>query len=147
MDRPASRSRRLYSHVGRRVALPATERHPLSLLMRKWVYGFLVLFAVAVAVYYPYSPAGRQAANMRAAETHIASLLPRVKADPRFDGVRLVPGTVGGGSLEVVGVIADEPARAALERIVAGSHSPVPVAYRLVIVPGAAEPAATRPQG
>jgi hypothetical protein len=97
--------------------------------MRKWIYGFLGLFAIAVAIYYPYSPGGHQAINMRLAEDHIPVLLPKLQADPRFADVRLESDTENGGSLRVFGTLPDEVACADLRRIVLESFPLAPIVF------------------
>lgn len=102
---------------------------------RVWLY--VALFAVAVAVYYPFSPARRQRSNMLRAERHIESLAPRLEADPRFANVRLRPFTAEGGSLGVFGTVASDEDAEALRSLVRASNPPVELAFR-VVVPRAA---------
>ncbi len=115
--------------------------------MRKRLYGFLGVVVLAVAIYYPYSPGGHQAINMRAAADHIPILAEKLHRDPRFTDVHLETFTGQEGSLGVFGTVADEAALADLRRIVLESAPPAPIAFR-VRLPFVNDPTpATRPQG
>ena len=85
---------------------------------------------------------------MRAADRFIQTLLPRVRADHRFDDVRLDPYTAQDGSLEAHGSVDDEQACDDLRRMILDSRPPVPIAFLVqVLPPSATLPAATRPHG
>ena len=107
----------------------------------------MAIIAVAVAIYYPFSPGGRQGANMRRAERHIQTVRPQVAADPRFANVRLAPFTAQGGSLLVSGTVATKADAAALRELVEQSGPPVEMAFRVIVYPAATQSAATRPKG
>jgi hypothetical protein len=96
---------------------------------RTKVWFSLLVFAAGVAVYYPYSPGGRQSRNMRRAEQHIELIRPRIAADPRFARVRLGPFTADEGSLGVSGGVATQADLAALRAIIDASNPPVTVNY------------------
>ena len=68
----------------------------------------MAVLAIAVAIYYPFSPGGRQRSNMNRADRHIQTLSPRVSADPRFADVTFLSYTGQGGSLHVSGTVATE---------------------------------------
>ena len=128
------------------VALAAKYLQPSLSMRRRFAYP--VLFAVVAAgftAYYPYSPGGRQALNMRAADQFIPSLLPLVRADARFANVQLDSYTAQDGSLEVHGRVEDEQACADLRRIVLDSRPPVPIAFLVQVLPPTTEVATTRP--
>jgi hypothetical protein len=108
--------------------------------MRKWIAIIPTLVVTVIAgfvLYFPYSPAGRQRANMTRAQEHIAVLLPKVRADRRFDQVRLAPYTGLDGSLGVFGEVSDEASLSALKQLVADSHPPMQVACHVVVIPPA----------
>jgi hypothetical protein len=114
--------------------------------MRKRVWLYVAIFAVAVAIYYPFSPAGRQRANMARADRHIETLAPRLAADPRLADVRLSSYTGQGGSLMVSGTVANKDDAAALRAIIQASKPPVEVAFRIIVEPAATQGSATRPE-
>src|SRR3954471_2558906 len=93
----------------------------------------LVVIVVAVAVYYPRSSAGRQAANMRLAEQHARALAPQLQADPRFARVKVFAHSDRGGALGVSGAVVSVTDFSALQAIVAASAPPVPVIYAIGI--------------
>ncbi len=66
---------------------------------------YVAVFAVAAAIYYPFSPGGRQNANMRRAELHIQTLAPQICVDACFVDVRLEPFTAQDGCLLVSGTV------------------------------------------
>ncbi len=103
----------------------------------------LAAFAVCVAMYYPFSPGGRQSANMRKADEHAIILKPRLAADPRFVEVELSAMTAGGGCLLITGEVAARSDVEALKSLIAESKPPVEVMY----VVSAKDAPATRPQG
>ena len=107
----------------------------------------VAIFAVAVAVYYPFSPAGRQATNMRRAERHIVTLRPQIRADPRFAAIRLDSFTGRGGSLGVFGTVAHEADAEALRSLFEQSGPPGEIAYRFIVVAPATRPATRLPRG
>lgn len=102
---------------------------------RKWIYGLLAVFVVGIAIYYPYSPGGRQAMNMRVAAGFVPVLSAKIGNDPRFEDVRVGVWTGGGGSLMVGGFVDDESERADLRRIVLESFPPAPIAFMVQITP------------
>ena len=107
----------------------------------------MAIFAVAVAIYYPFSPGGSQSINMRRAERHIKTLAPQVNGDPRFAEIRLDPYTAQGGSLGVFGTVAADADAEALKSLIRQSNPPVEVAFRFRVENPATRPSATRPQG
>ena len=100
----------------------------------------MALFAVAVAIHYPFLPGGRQRINMRRADRHIESLGPWVSADPRFDNVEFLSYTGQGGSLHVSGTVATEQDAAALSSMVRESKPPVEVVFRVIVERAATQP-------
>ena len=110
----------------------------MSTRQRAWLY--VALFAVAVAIYYPFSPGGRQRINMRRADRHILTLRRRITADPRFADVRLLYYTGQGGSLHVSGTVATEQDAAALLSVVRESKPPVEVVFRVIVEHAATQP-------
>src|SRR5687767_6100373 len=113
----------------------------MSTRQRVWLY--LALFAIAVAIYYPFSPGGRQRINMRRADRHIETLGPRVRADPRFAEVKLLSYTGQGGSMHVSGTVATEADAAALLSMVRESNPPVEVVFRVIVEPAATQPSSS----
>jgi hypothetical protein len=102
--------------------------------------------ALAAAVYYPYSAAGRQAANMRLAEQHIRVLAPQLSGDTRFARLKLFPHSAHGGSLGIAGAVATDSDATDLKSIVAQSNPPVQVEYAIGIdARSVAPPTASRP--
>ena len=100
-------------------------------------------FAIAVAVYYPFSPGGRQSANMRKADEHAALLKPTLAADARFRDVDLLSMTARGGCLQVTGEVPTKADVETLRSIITRSNPPVEVLFHV----SAKEEPATRPQG
>ena len=108
---------------------------------------FLIIVAVvlvATAIYYPFSPGGRQSRNMKLAEQHIVTLKPMFNADPRFAGVELTSFTGAGGSLMVYGEVAAQGDVDAADALVKRSKPACPVVLRVRVRPSTAP--ATRPQ-
>lgn len=96
----------------------------------------LAAFAIAVACYYPFSPDGRQSANMRRAERHTEKLRAQIAADTRFAAVRMAPNTAHGGCLHVLAVVPTKEDAAALRAIVERSNPPVPVLFTVSVQGG-----------
>lgn len=96
---------------------------------RRQIWICVAFFATAVAFIYPFSAGGGQRINMWRAERHIATLAPRLNADPRFANIRLDSFTGGGGSLGVFGSVATQTDALALEAIVERSNPPVAIAW------------------
>ncbi len=126
-------------------ARPAADRHHVipAMTTRAKAWLLVVAIAVAVAVYYPFSPGGRQSANMRKAEEHAAMLKPKLAADVRWKDVDLLSLTARGGCLQVAGEVPTKADVEELRSIVNGSNPPVEVMFHV----SAREGAATRPQG
>jgi len=101
---------------------------------------YVTIFAVAVAIYYPFSAGGSQSLNMRRAERHIKALAPQVNADPRFAEVRLDSYTAQGGLLGVFGAVATDGDAEALRSLIRNSNPPVEVAFRFRVVSPATRP-------
>ena len=118
------------------------DRPAVSTRRRVWLY--VAIFAVAVVIYYPFSPGGNQSINMRRAAQHIRTLAPQIRADPRFAQIRIGSFTGQGGSIGVFGTVARQSDAEALKDLIEQSAPPVEVAYRFVIVAPATHPAATR---
>lgn len=117
----------------------------MSTQPRIWLY--VAIFAIAVVIYYPFSPGGSQSINMRRAAQHIRTLAPQIRADPRFAKIRIGSFTGQGGSIGVFGTVARQSDAEALKDLIEQSAPPVEVAYRFVIVAPTSHPTATRPQG
>ena len=114
----------------------------MSTRVRVWIA--VAVLAAIVGVYYPFSPAGRQASNMRLAERHIETLGPRLQNDPRFGDVRLSPSTADGGSLGVFGFVASRDDADSLKALIQQTAPPVETAFRVVVRPPASRPAVTQ---
>jgi hypothetical protein len=102
---------------------------------RAKVWISLAIFAVAVAIYYSFSPGGSQQINMRKAEEHIRRIGPQISSDPAFREVRISPFTAQGGSLLVLGAVANESDLQALHTILDDSKPPVEVVFRVRVDP------------
>jgi hypothetical protein len=111
--------------------------------MSRQFYIFVIVLLVATAIYYPFSPAGRQARNMRLAQDHIQLLEPYLRNDSRFDEVHLSGFTGSGGSLMVRGRLATQADVDEVRRIVEQSNPPCPVV--LYISVARATTATTKP--
>ncbi len=116
----------------------------LFLLMSRQFWILIAVLVVATAIYYPFSPGGRQSRNMKLAEQHIVSLKPQFAADPRFAELTLVSFTGEGGSLLVHGEVAMQADADAANALIKASNPPCPVAFRVRVRP-TSTPAA-RPQ-
>ena len=106
-----------------------------SLTTRAKVWISLAIFAVAVAIYYPFSPGGSQQLNMGKAEEHIKELGPLISSNPAFKEIRISPSTAQGGSLLVLGTVANESDLQALHTILDDSKPPVEVVFRVRVDP------------
>ncbi len=107
-----------------------------------WI--IVAVLVVATAIYYPFSPAGRQSQNMKLASQHIAVLKPQLAADRRFAAVDLAVFTGAGGSLIVRGNVATQADADAAKSLVKQSHPPCPVVFDVRVRPSTAP--ASRPQ-
>ena len=105
---------------------------------RSKVWIGVAAFAVFIAIYYPFSPAGRQAANMRKAEQFNVSLRPKLKADPRFGSIDLDSLTAFGGCDDVTGEAASNADIDALKAFVQQNHPPVLVVFHVGVPPATA---------
>jgi hypothetical protein len=144
------RVRILFSSGGsQRVALPATERNPLSLLtpMRTRAYSLLAVFAVAMAIYYPFSPGGRQARNIRKAEEFIAQNAAAVNADPRFKEVEFSSCTAADGSLLIDGTVSSAADASELRHNLASRLPSIVVGWHVYVAKPATTMPTTGPQG
>jgi hypothetical protein len=95
----------------------------------------VVLTLLAIYLYYPYSPEGRQHRNMRLAKQHLPKLQTLVAADNRFSRVRLHVYTGNGGSLELFGAVRSDDDLAALKQTVAASSPPTAVTWHVFVIP------------
>ena len=111
--------------------------------MRKRIYISLVVFALAVVVYYPFSPGGRQAGNLRRAGQFIAQNYAAIHSDPRFAEIDMLPLTAAGGCIDVGGSIGSQADLEQLKRCVMDRHPPVCVMWHVSVMPA---PADTRPR-
>jgi hypothetical protein len=105
-----------------------------------WI--ILAVLIIATAIYYPFSPGGRQRSNMSRAEQHIPLLKAQIANDPRFASVQLNAYTGLGGSLLIRGEVASQEDAEALWAIIEKSNPPTPVAFVVQSAPGPA----TRPR-
>src|SRR5438045_6273605 len=87
------------------------------------------LLVAATAAYYPFSPGGVQARNMRKSTAHAAKIGPALAADARFRDVTLNTTTAKGGSLMVVGRVRSEQNLAVLKSQIDATAPPVVVSY------------------
>jgi len=92
-----------------------------------WV--ILAVIVVGTAIYYPFSPGGRQQRNMDRAARHIPAIKAQIAGDARFADITLNPYTGNGGSLLVLGEVPSEDDVEALKAIVAKTNPPTPVAF------------------
>lgn len=103
---------------------------------RRGVIKILLLIIVATwgfAIYYPFSPAGRQQRNLIAAGEHRLTLDPVIRSDSRFTDVHLGEFTGGGGRLMVYGRVHSTEALSDLQAIVDESNPPVNVEWRVEV--------------
>ncbi|WP_131989109.1 hypothetical protein [Chthoniobacter flavus] len=77
----------------------------------------------------------RQGWNMDKAERHIALIEPAIRADARFEQVRLMPYTRFNGCLRIEGHVSSEQVNADLLKIIKESHPPVPLDYEVFAIP------------
>jgi hypothetical protein len=89
---------------------------------------------VATTIYYPFSPGGRQAANMRGAEALLPPIRQTLQSDARFVNVGLGVYTGYDGSVIVRGEVASEQDLSALRQIVAARSIPYHVTWAVVVV-------------
>jgi hypothetical protein len=97
-----------------------------------------IALIAATAVYYPFSPAGRQAANMRGAEALLPPIRQALQSDPRFGGIRLGVYTGYEGSVIVRGEVASAQDLTALRQLVASRSIPYHVTWAVVVSPPSA---------
>jgi hypothetical protein len=105
------------------------------LIVRQRVYTFLLIFTIAIAIYYPFSPGGRQARNLREAEQFIAENYATIHADPRFVDVDFSPMPAAGGCLDVGGSVGSQTDLEQLKRQVMNRHPPVYVMWHVWVLP------------
>jgi hypothetical protein len=111
--------------------------------MTRQLWIIVAVLVVATAIYYPFSPGGRQSRNLRLAARHIETLQPHFDADPRFAEVSLSSYTGEGGSIMVGGEVATQADADAAELLVRRSNPPCPVVFRVRVYPTVAP--TTRP--
>lgn len=99
----------------------------------KSVCALCLLALLGIVIYYPHSPMGRQARNMKLTEAHIPVLQRAFADDERFRNLRLHPSTSGGGSLMVGGQVENGDDFQSLLAIVRSSGPPMPVVLQLRI--------------
>ena len=88
-----------------------------------------VALIVCLAAYYPFSPAAKQAAEIRKAQECDAYLNARLVCDPRFQQVTVFTYTADIIALDVVGTVTAREDSAALELIVADAKPPVGIRW------------------
>ena len=116
--------------------------------MRVRLYGILFAVAAGVAIYYPYSPGGRQMRNMREADRYRAAYQPRLNADPSFADVSLDPITVAGGCLDVGGTVRSQASLMRLHEWIEKRKPQVQVLWHVYVDQTNANGlSSTRPQG
>lgn len=93
----------------------------------------IVVALIAFAAYVPFSPGFRQERNMRMAEKHLPIVQAAIEKDPRFKYVTLGVYTGNGGSLRVAGDVRSYHERDALERLVASTAPPMPIAISVQV--------------
>jgi hypothetical protein len=91
----------------------------------------VALLVVATAIYYPFSPAGRQSRDMRKASAHKETLKSRISTDKRFADIRLGVGTQV--ALVIAGTAKSAEDLRDLERIVNESMPPVRIFWAVRI--------------
>lgn len=102
------------------------RRVPLVLV----IVGLLVAFAI----YYPYSPAGRQARNMKLASEHIAAhIAPQLNGQARYAHVRASSSTANLGCLVMSGRVESEHDLHTLRTLVESTQPPVQVHWAVGI--------------
>jgi hypothetical protein len=95
----------------------------------------LLLLVVAVLVYWPWSPGGRQLINMRIARKHLPQVEAIVKQDSRFVQVTVGVFTGQDGAIGFFGDVMSEEALGDLMKAVAKEKLQVPVAWRITVAP------------
>jgi hypothetical protein len=100
---------------------------------------------VATAIYYPFSPGGRQAANMRGAEALLPPIRQALQPDARFGSVQIGVHTSHQGSVIIRGEVASAQDLAALRQIIAARSIPYHVNWAVSVAPLAAT-TSTSPQ-
>jgi hypothetical protein len=111
-------------------------RRPSPLSFNRKRVGLIAIgLIVATAIYYPFSPAGRQAANMRGAEALLPPIRQSLQSDVRFVNVQIGVYTGYEGSVIVHGEVASAKDLSALRQIVAARSIPYHVTWAVVVVP------------
>ncbi len=108
-----------------------------------WKYtAAIILVAIgAFAIYYPYSPGGRQSRNMRVARQHLPAVRTIIENDDRSTGVRIMGvSTSHGGCLLIGGELKSESDIEYLQALVNEKCPSVNIEWRCSV---AREPAAS----
>lgn len=92
-----------------------------------------IVLVIACAIYYPFSPAAQQSANLDLANSLLPSVRHALQADPRFTNVRIGVTTVSNGSFVVRGSVASGQDLSALRLLVGSHHLPVAVQWVVVV--------------
>jgi hypothetical protein len=105
----------------------------------RWIRIFIYVFiGVRFFEYIPYW-------NMERADDHARKILPILRADKRFDRVKLHSFTGSFGSLLVSGQVDTDKDRDDLKKLVTMSKPPVRVLYALIVTSDIKEVPITRP--
>ena len=119
-----------------------TERRKLlnnqfpSIDMRRLFYmasAAVIITIVLFTLVYPYSPAGRQGANLKTIERHLPSVIASIDSDERFDRIEAGRYTGGGGQFFIYGSVDSEASMQALHDRIESLNLPLGVAYRVEI--------------
>jgi hypothetical protein len=89
-------------------------------------------------IYYPYSLAGRQAANMAKAREHLPKVEAITHTDERFALITPGVSTARMGCLVLTGYVQTDGDRQELQRLVEGTAPPVTVVFAVQVAPSPA---------
>ena len=95
----------------------------------------IAVLVLATAIYYPFSPGGRQSRNISQAMQHMPIITQSIGNDRRFDRVRLNTMTAHEGCLYIGGSVRSDADLSALQQLIAATKPPVFVMWRVAVQP------------
>ena len=113
---------------------PALWERFFGFNVRKVALACLVA-AIVIFVYYPFSPGGRQARNMRRAQQLIPQVQRKIPREVRFNQIELGSYTGAGGSLLIHGFVTSQADLTELHALLDPLKLDVPVVWHVVVTP------------